>query len=253
MIFSETTPPTPPRYQTSPDTSSVEQAGGKDGISSSPEPPLPGSRIISLNRKILTRSSTNIVRMSMRDIVIEATRAIYQCCSHKDELPRDVYSRILSTLQSDDGEAIGGASSDSDWSDGSMWRQILEGGESRTRRSTILNMLEYMGVWEWYDRQVKLTQAKHEAEHKKPLVRKTASSYVLKDLRNLKTAGKSIKGVGRLTLEEGENIPPENGEPNEITKKEREKIRTQLGRGHKLKDILVKELGLGILFSPGIW
>jgi hypothetical protein len=34
-------------------------------------------------------------------------------------------------------------------------RQILEAGESRTRRSTIFNMLEYMGAWEWYDRQIK--------------------------------------------------------------------------------------------------
>jgi len=71
-------------------------------------------------------------------------------------------------------------------------------------RSTILNMLEYMGAWEWYDRQVKLTQTKHEAERKKPLARKL---HVLRDLRNLKTARKSIKGIGRLTWGKGRTFP----------------------------------------------
>jgi hypothetical protein len=61
-------------------------------------------------------------------------------------------------------------------------------------------MLEYMGAWEWYDRQVKLTQAKYEAEKKMPLHRKTAGSYVLSDLPKSKTPGKSIKGIGRINL-----------------------------------------------------
>jgi len=55
-----------------------------------------------------------------------------------------------------------------------------------------------MGAWEWYDRQFKLIQAKHDAKKKKPLARKTAASHVLRDLRELKTPDpkKSIKGVG---------------------------------------------------------
>jgi hypothetical protein len=66
----------------------------------------------------------------------------------------EVYSRILLTLQTDQ-EAIG-TGSWSDWSDGAMWIRLLEAGESRNRRTTILNMLEYMGVWDWYDRQIKI-------------------------------------------------------------------------------------------------
>ena len=77
--------------------------------------------------------------------------------------------------------------------------------QSRSRRSTIFNMLEYMGAWEWYDRQIKLTMAKHEAEKKKELAPKTAASYVLSE--KLKTPGKSIKGIGRLVSEEGRKCP----------------------------------------------
>jgi hypothetical protein len=55
-------------------------------------------------------------------------------------------------------------------------------------------MLEYMGAWEWYDRQIKLTMAKHEAEKKKELAPKTVASYVLSDLQKLKTPGKSKEG-----------------------------------------------------------
>lgn len=63
--------------------------------------------------------------MSTKDIVIETTRAIYQCCRYNDGLLRDVYSRILSTLQNELDEVIGRTSLDSDWPDGSMWRQVL--------------------------------------------------------------------------------------------------------------------------------
>ena len=52
-------------------------------------------------------------------------------------------------------------------------------------------MLEYMGAWEWYDRQIKLTMAKHEAEKKMELAPKTVTSYVLSDLQKLKTPEKS--------------------------------------------------------------
>jgi hypothetical protein len=31
-----------------------------------------------------------------------------------------------------------------DWSDEAMWRALLEGGEARSQRATISNMLEYM-------------------------------------------------------------------------------------------------------------
>jgi hypothetical protein len=63
-----------------------------------------------------------------------------------------------------------------------------------------------------------LIQAKYEAEKKMPLHCKTAASYVLSDLRKLKTPGKSIKGIGRLTLEERGNIPPKNDKVTSLYK-----------------------------------
>jgi hypothetical protein len=42
--------------------------------------------------------------MPRKDIVIEVAQAIYQWSRYKDDFPRDVYSQILSTLQSDHEE-----------------------------------------------------------------------------------------------------------------------------------------------------
>ena len=50
------------------------------------------------------------------------------------------------------------ARSGNGWSDGAIWVQMLEAGESRNRKTTIFNMLEYVGAWEWSDRQVKLSE-----------------------------------------------------------------------------------------------
>ena len=55
----------------------------------------------------------------------------------------DVYSRIMLTLKMDQEEIC--TKSSNDWSDGAMWIRLLEAGEARNRRTTILNMLEYMG------------------------------------------------------------------------------------------------------------
>jgi hypothetical protein len=63
-------------------------------------------------------------------------------------------------------------------------------GVSRTRKTTILNLLEYTGAWEWYDRQVKLSQG---TKRNKPVDR-GASIHVLNELQKMK----SIKGVSRL-------------------------------------------------------
>jgi hypothetical protein len=85
-----------------------------------------------------------------------------------------------------------------------MWMQVLEAGESRKQKVTIFNMLEYMDAWEWYDRQVKLSQATVLTKKKKPAGRKGAATHVLNQLQDLQTSaeqpGKWIRGVGRITL-----------------------------------------------------
>jgi hypothetical protein len=67
----------------------------------------------------------------------------------------EVNLRILQILQQNDKEASG--STLNNWSDGSIWMQILEAGESQSQKATIFNILEYMGAWDWYNKQVKLS------------------------------------------------------------------------------------------------
>jgi hypothetical protein len=69
---------------------------------------------------------------------------------------------------------------------------------------------------------------------------------------------KSIKGVGKLALKEGgsmSNLPPENCDsiPEHVKGKKRKHLHVLLNRGSALKERLVKEPGLGILFNPKIW
>lgn len=182
-------------------------------------------------------------------MIIETIRVVHQFCQYQQEIPGEVYSRILLTLQNNED-----TSSNSDWSDGSTWIRVLEMGVSRTRKTTILNLLEYMGAWEWYDRQVKLSQGTLRTKKKKPVDRRGASTHVLNELQKMKP----IKGVGRLVLEEGGSMSdplPENCDSisAQVKMKKRGHLHVLLNRGSKLKEKLVQELGLGILFSPKIW
>jgi hypothetical protein len=197
---------------------------------------------------------------SLGEMITEAVRTVFQLCRYQCAVPREVYSRIIS-----DQEPINTANSD-EWSDGSIWLELLETGATRSRKSTVLNMLEYMGAFDWYDRQLKrergefLTKCgEHEGDKVsgKQLGDKVARSHTLNRLQGLPVVGKSMNGVGRLTtIEEGEEDIPlvHNSSIAERTRQmSRSQIRMYIGRGRKLREVLVKELGLGILFSPKIW
>lgn len=83
-----------------------------------------------------------------------------------------------------------------------MWVDILERGAVEGQKVTVLNMLEYIGVWEWYDSQVRSLQESGRIFTKKgkPAGRKVAVTNVLNKMQS----GKWIKGLGRLTLEDGD-------------------------------------------------
>jgi hypothetical protein len=84
-----------------------------------------------------------------------------------------------------------------------MWIDILEAGSVENQKVTILNMLEYMGAWEWYDSQVYLVQASGKVLTKwgKPMDQKGAATYLLDKIQR---SGKYIKSLGMLTLEGGD-------------------------------------------------
>jgi hypothetical protein len=198
---------------------------------------------------------------SLRDTILEAVRTIHILSKYQHGVPREVHSRILQTLKEDHKETVSGPNWNA-WSDGSMWMRVLEAGESENQRVTIFNMLDYMGAWEWYDRQVELSQTTVRTKNNKPVGRRGAATHVLTKLQgqqtNTELSGKSIRGVGRLTLREEKNESTlsrrscDSSVAERARYLQRKRISVQLGRGHRLKK-LVKELGWGILFSPKIW
>jgi hypothetical protein len=199
---------------------------------------------------------------SLMDIILKAVRVIYQFNKYPHGVPREVHSRILQTLQKDRQGAIG-ASNLNQWSDGSMWMRVLEMGSSENQKVTILNMLEYMGAWEWYEGQIEQSQATIRTKKNTPVNRRGAAIYVLNRMQGIRTdtepPGKWISSVGRVAMgQEGDESNLSPGSCNvSITERDRQlrrkRISMQLSRGQKLSTKLVKELGLGILFSSKIW
>jgi hypothetical protein len=120
-----------------------------------------------------------------------------------------------------------------------------------------------MGAWEWYDRQVELSQATIRTKKNKPVGRRGAAIHVLDSMQGLRTdtetPGKWISGIGRVALGKGgdeSDLLPESCDVG-ITERDRQlqrkRISMQLSRGQKLSTKLVKKLGLGILFRKKIW
>jgi hypothetical protein len=84
-----------------------------------------------------------------------------------------------------------------------MWVDILEAGSVENQKVTILNMLEYIGAWEWYDSQVRLVQTSGKVLTKrgKPVDYKGVATYLLDKIQRSR---KYIKSIGMLTLEDGD-------------------------------------------------
>ncbi|QGA17621.1 hypothetical protein EYB26_005296 [Talaromyces marneffei] len=159
--------------------------------------------------------------VSFLDTVYHAVNIINQIKKYPNGPPQAVHIQILQTFQTNQMTTV--ESNRGQWSDGTMWMQVLEGSSASNRRYTILNMLEYMGASKWYDDQIELAQRTVYTKENKAVAWKGAASHVL----------------NRITREHGS-----------LNKK---LITNQLSRGKKLRMKLVKNLGLGILFSPKIW
>ncbi|KAE8358565.1 hypothetical protein BDV27DRAFT_163459 [Aspergillus caelatus] len=190
-------------------------------------------------------------RRSIIDLTIKATRTICHLSKHKDGVPSDVHKRVLQSLQQAQLGVSAECTHQNHWSDGSMWVQVLEMGESRKDRGTIQNMLEYIGAWEWYNTQLELAKKTVTTKKNKPVKQRGAAMHVMDQIQN-----RWIGGVGIVTLQEGNSHYLSGSDPASISAEEkhlqRNRISMQLNRG-KLCSKLVKELGLGILFDENIW
>jgi hypothetical protein len=190
---------------------------------------------------------------TLTDHILEAARIIHGLSKYPNGTPRQMYVTILRALRDSRKDIL----VSSDWSTGSMWVDILEAGSVENQKVTILNMLEYIGAWEWYNSQVRLVQASNKVLTKKgkPVDHKGAATYLLDRIQQ---SGKYIKSLGMLTLEDGDatinSLSDAQGTLAERTQKlQRKRLITQLSRGQALSNKLVKKLGLGILFNKNIW
>jgi hypothetical protein len=197
-------------------------------------------------------------KTSLKDLVIEAVQTLTQLCKYPHGLPSEVYSGIVLTLGSNPEEV--NTASSADWSDGTVWMGLLAAGEARKSRNTAWNMLEYMGAWAWYDRQIELAKTKVHTRRKKLVSHRGAAMHVLNKLQALEfeseSEGKAMQGVGRLTI--GEKAPGISEHRHTSTDErardlQRKSLETMFHRGKTLKETLVAELGSGILLSSKIW
>ncbi|QKX61623.1 uncharacterized protein TRUGW13939_08775 [Talaromyces rugulosus] len=163
------------------------------------------------------------------DMTLQAVHVIHQLCTYTKDVPRAIHAQILQTIQKSHSGRVT-APIDTQWSDGSRWLQILDMGSSTGIRTTVLNMVEYMGAWEWFDEQCKHAEATVCTKKGKLVERKW------------------ISGVGPVTVKEVGDTANFEGKRKEL----RKRIINQLHRGEKLSK-LVKVIGLGILLSPKIW
>lgn len=196
----------------------------------------------------------------IQELIVDAARTLYQLSQHQDGIPKAIHRRILRSLQGSQPEALA-ASTSNTWSDGSIWVQLLEMGCSRQRHVTILNMLEYMGAWEWYDGQVRLAQRTISTKKGQPVDRRGAAIHVLNEMQTTRGSVEGrerwMSGVGMVALNQSEpshELPSSPVSLAESDQRQRRKlISMQLSRGQKLSTKLVKKLGFGILFSKKIW
>jgi hypothetical protein len=57
--------------------------------------------------------------------------------------------------------------------------QVLEMGSSENQRVMKLNMVEYMGAWEWYDKQIELSLTTIRTKKNKAVGSRGAAIHVL--------------------------------------------------------------------------
>ncbi|KAL4993993.1 hypothetical protein BDV10DRAFT_189454 [Aspergillus recurvatus] len=182
--------------------------------------------------------------------VIEAAETLYQLTKHRDGVPRQIHANIVNRIQGRETTA-----GNSLWSDGSIWRTILDQGWSENRRITIFNMLEFIGAWEWYDKQVKYIQQTSHVKRGKPVSERGAAARVLS---GSVAQGKWVSGIGEVAIQDSktQDGPGGVGITSQVQESQKKRFKMQLSRGRKLRTKLIEPLGLGglgILFSPRIW
>ena len=179
---------------------------------------------------------------TLRNDVINAIDAIKLCSRSYATAFTGIHARVLRNLTQKDPLVT--PSIDGSNLDGPKWIDILEAGTGEHRKRTVFVMLEYMGASEWYNSEIERVQPTLCTKKKQPVDRKGAAMHVLNTM---------------LAIQHSEVDEGRKSDPAEVSLQasqrmaQRKRISTQLARGDKLCNTIVKELGLGILFSSKIW
>lgn len=208
-------------------------------------------------------SSPLVEAPTLIGIVIEVAHLIYKM-SRRQELPTKVHSRILGALQpslcglpastsvAERGDSLWNTSSSTSWS-ASMWINMLEAGQARSRKATILNIIEWMGASEWYN--AELAQAeKAPPLTKRGKLRKRLATIVLDKYLKEARDTPAIGTLGKLASKDNEDYPPLLDVARfqkRILDARRKKLNNIFNRGRTLRK-LVQMTHLGILFDPNI-
>lgn len=162
-------------------------------------------------------------------VVGEAIRSIQLLEKYPRGNPMHIYQQILQKISC--GETFYSYGSNN-MSHLSTWMGILETTEAQSRKVSVFGLLELIGFHEWFVALAKHNQNTRVSQKGKRLGDKGAKTFTLNKL--LEPCG-DLQSIKKEKLD---NL--------------RASINSKLHRGEKLTK-LVKQLGLGILFSPDIW
>ncbi|KAL2257852.1 hypothetical protein VTK26DRAFT_9083 [Humicola hyalothermophila] len=165
----------------------------------------------------------HVERSSFYDMIAESITVIEMMSKKTEEASPGAHPAILQALLTDRistktykveaSESVWSATDMRSWS-ASMWMRLLEAGQSRSKTTIILNLIEEMGAAVWYETQLR-----------------------------------EIAGSGLVTKR---GKPREQRIQERVADKRRNMISKAVSRGSKLRTI-VSKTGLGILFRPKIW
>lgn len=195
--------------------------------------------------------------LTIIDMVAQAVHVMHKM-TKRQSVPASVHSNILKTLRPNLRDTSAMATIERDntiwlagtWS-ATMWITMLEAGQARSRESTILNMIEWMGASKWYDNE--LAHAERDPPYtKRGKPRKRLATVILDE---------HLKGVQNSTVEKSASFAMDGVEchlqgstevRSRILDTRRKKLSNIFHKGRTLRR-LVEMTHLGVLFDPNIW
>ncbi|KAH8909444.1 hypothetical protein BR93DRAFT_965550 [Coniochaeta sp. PMI_546] len=202
-----------------------------------------------------------IEAFNFADFLGEMIDVIFAMSGSQDDVPEGAHATILQSLQASVGTmpkgtevarpcAIWTTANPTTWS-GDMWASLLEVGEARSQKLTILNMISYMGAAAWFDAQLSLYEP---PLTKKGKPRKRVASPFLDSLLKEKTFQDEEPAKRRkLDFESIERSADQTASISKsVTSQRRRQIIDRVNKGRKLRT-MVSKAGFGILLRRKIW